>query len=202
MVSLAEELSLIPKSNNTRRTALELAIFFSNTQFQSSARQSWLIVSTKMICNFHCQFKSHLTPCNRQRSKLEQYMHACSTMDICISYSYLYCISVSNWRTIETTVKNSVFIKRFRITNTAYLRVKPHVWHLSRYCLRYRSSRSQIFFKIGALKIFAIFIGKHLCWSLFLIKLKAFRPATLSRRNSSKGIFLWIVRSFQEQLFL
>ena len=123
-------------------------------------------------------------------------------MGICISYTYLYCISVSNWKTIETTVKNSVFIKRFRITNTAYLRVKPHVWHLSRYCLRYRSSRSQIFFKIGALKIFAIFIGEHLCWSLFLIKLKAFRPATLSRRNSNKGIFLWIVRSFQEQLFL
>ena len=32
------------------------------------------------------------------------------------------------------------------------------------------SSRSQIFFKIGALNKFAIFTGKHLCWSLFLIK--------------------------------
>ena len=37
-----------------------------------------------------------------------------------------------------------------------------------------RSSRSQMFFKIGALKNFAIFTGKHLCWSLFLIKLQAF----------------------------
>ena len=36
-----------------------------------------------------------------------------------------------------------------------------------------RSNRSQIFFKIGALKKFAIFTGKHLCWSLFLIKLQA-----------------------------
>ena len=27
------------------------------------------------------------------------------------------------------------------------------------------------FLKIGALKNFAIFIGKHLCWNLFLIKL-------------------------------
>ena len=33
----------------------------------------------------------------------------------------------------------------------------------------FRSSRSQIFFKIGALKNF----GKQLCWSLFLIKLQA-----------------------------
>ena len=30
-----------------------------------------------------------------------------------------------------------------------------------------RSCRSQIFFKIGFLKNFAIFTGKHLCWSLF-----------------------------------
>ena len=34
----------------------------------------------------------------------------------------------------------------------------------------YRSSRLQLFFKIGALKNFAIFTGKHLYWSLFLIK--------------------------------
>ena len=34
-----------------------------------------------------------------------------------------------------------------------------------------RSSRSQMWFKIGVLKIFAIFTGKYLCWSLFLIKL-------------------------------
>ena len=30
-----------------------------------------------------------------------------------------------------------------------------------------RSSRSQIFFKIGVLKNFANFTGKHQCWSLF-----------------------------------
>ena len=37
----------------------------------------------------------------------------------------------------------------------------------------YRSRRSQMFFKIGVLKNFAIFTGKHLCWSLFLIQLQA-----------------------------
>ena len=39
--------------------------------------------------------------------------------------------------------------------------------------LRFRSSRSQMFFKIGVLKNFAIFTGKHLCWSLFLIKFRS-----------------------------
>ena len=33
-----------------------------------------------------------------------------------------------------------------------------------------RSSRLQMFFKIDFLKYFANFTGKHLCWSLFLIK--------------------------------
>ena len=53
-----------------------------------------------------------------------------------------------------------------------------------------RSSRSQMFSKIGALKklIFnnkekAIFTGKGLCWNLFLIKLLDFRPATLFKRD-------------------
>ena len=32
-----------------------------------------------------------------------------------------------------------------------------------------RSSRSQMFFKIGVLKNFANFTGKHLCWSRFLM---------------------------------
>ena len=45
-------------------------------------------------------------------------------------------------------------------------------------------SRSQMFSKIGALKKFAIFTGKRLCWSLFLIKLLDFRSATLFKRDS------------------
>ena len=35
----------------------------------------------------------------------------------------------------------------------------------------YRSSSLQMFFEKGALKNFAGFTEKHLCWSLFLIKL-------------------------------
>ena len=49
-------------------------------------------------------------------------------------------------------------------------------------CTTFRSSRSQMFFKIGVLKNFAIFTEKHLCWSLFLIKLQASRPKRLRQR--------------------
>ena len=38
-----------------------------------------------------------------------------------------------------------------------------------------KSSGSKMIFKISALKNFENFTGKHLCWSLFLIKLQAFR---------------------------
>ena len=54
-----------------------------------------------------------------------------------------------------------------------------------------RSSRSQMFSKKAALKKFAIFTGKRLCWSLFLIKLLDFRPATLFKRDSLTGAFLY-----------
>ena len=47
-----------------------------------------------------------------------------------------------------------------------------------------------MFFKIGALKNFAIFTGKHLCGSFILTKLQAFRPATLLKKDSHTGVFL------------
>ena len=47
-----------------------------------------------------------------------------------------------------------------------------------------------MFFKIGVLKNSAYFTGKYLCWSLFLIKLGAWSPATLSKRYSNAGGFV------------
>ena len=53
-----------------------------------------------------------------------------------------------------------------------------------------RSSRSQMFFKIGLLENFANFRGKDLCWSLFLIKLLVWRSATLLKWDTKTGVFL------------
>ena len=50
-----------------------------------------------------------------------------------------------------------------------------------------RSSRSHMFFKIGVLKNFAIFKEKHLLWSLFLIKMQAFRYATSLKPDCSNA---------------
>ena len=68
-------------------------------------------------------------------------------------------------------------------------------------CIIFRSSRSQMLFKVSVLKIFANFTGKHLRWSLFLIKSRDGRSATLLKRDPSTGVFLWNLRNFQNTFF-
>ena len=49
----------------------------------------------------------------------------------------------------------------------------------------YRSIHSQIFLKIGVFKTFALFTGKYLCWSLSSVKLQAWKPETVLKRDSN-----------------
>ena len=62
-----------------------------------------------------------------------------------------------------------------------------------------RSSRSQMFFKIGVLKNFAILTGKHLCWSLLYIKLHAWR-CFLTQVLSCEYCEIFKNTYFEEQL--
>ena len=54
----------------------------------------------------------------------------------------------------------------------------------------------EVFYKKAVLKHFTIFIGKHLCWSLFLLKLQVWKTAILLKRDSNIGVFLWILQNF------
>ena len=58
-----------------------------------------------------------------------------------------------------------------------------------------------LFYKKVVLKYFAIITEKHLFWGLFLIKLQAFSPATLLKRNSNTAAFLSVFQNFKEHLF-
>ena len=51
------------------------------------------------------------------------------------------------------------------------------------------NSRSQMFFKAGVLKNFAIFAGKRLCWRLFLIYLQDLRLAFSLKKTLQHGRF-------------
>ena len=48
----------------------------------------------------------------------------------------------------------------------------------------------EVFCKKSFLKNFAMFRGKNQCYSLFLIKLQAWRPVTLIKRDSNTVVFL------------
>ena len=66
---------------------------------------------------------------------------------------------------------------------------------------QYRSSRSQMFFKIVLLKSFANFIAKLLCWSLFLIELQAGGPAILLKIDSNARVSYETCKSFKNTFF-
>ena len=65
-----------------------------------------------------------------------------------------------------------------------------------------RSSRSQMFFKIGVLKNLAIFTRKYLSWSLFLIKLQAKRPAFLLKKRHQHRYFSVNIAKLLRTVFL
>ena len=54
-----------------------------------------------------------------------------------------------------------------------------------------KRSHRRSFFKKAVLKNFAMFMGKYLCWCLFLIKPQTFRTSTLLKRGSNTGFFLF-----------
>ena len=73
------------------------------------------------------------------------------------------------------------------------------------WCISFSKSFTLIFSSfwalIGVFKNFAMLTGKHLYWSLFLIKLQAWKHAPLLKRDSNTGVFLWILQNLEEQLF-
>ena len=76
----------------------------------------------------------------------------------------------------------------------------------------FRSSRSLMFFKIGVKKFnrfkiglklqnIAIFIGKHLCWSLFLIRLQAFQDCNFIKMRLQHRCFPVNIAKFLRTTF-
>ena len=76
-------------------------------------------------------------------------------------------------------------------------RLSAKVYTLSLFYFTLLQKQSPVlFYKKVVLKYFTIITEKHLFWGLFLIKLQAFSPATLLKRNSNTAAFLWILQNF------
>ena len=109
------------------------------------------------------------------------------------------CPESLNWRGTKPTFK--VFQKSkemlTRIIWVSVLKSFAQVFPL------YRSIHSQMFFKIGVLKYFSIFTGKHLCWSLFLIKfISNFLKKRLQHRCFPMNIVKFLRIAFSIEHFL
>ena len=57
-----------------------------------------------------------------------------------------------------------------------------------------KQKQSVVFFKKTVLKNFTK-LGRELCWSRFINKTVTYRPAISFKRQSSAGVFLWILRA-------
>ena len=69
-----------------------------------------------------------------------------------------------------------------------------HYFHFE--SMKFRFSHSQMPFTINVFKNFAIFTGKYLRWSLFVITLPACKSADLLKRFSNTCVLLWIFPNF------
>ena len=65
-----------------------------------------------------------------------------------------------------------------------------------------KSSRSQIFFKIGALSNIAKSTGKHLCWSFFLMKVACLKAYNFIKKRFQHRCFPMNIAKFLRALFL
>ena len=75
-----------------------------------------------------------------------------------------------------------------------YLKIKKSV--------NSRNSHHSCSIEKAVLKIFAIFTGKHLCWSLLLIDLQASRPATFLKKGLQHRPFPVNIAKFLRTLIL
>ena len=78
-------------------------------------------------------------------------------------------------------------LKDFRFHETKKIRLMSDIYR--RLLISTRSSHRS-FSKKAVLKNLAMFLEKHLCWSLFLIKLPDWMLATLLKRDSNSVAFL------------
>ena len=65
----------------------------------------------------------------------------------------------------------------------------------------FRSSHRKCSVKKSVLKNFTNFTGKHLCWSLFLISLQVFGPATLLKYTPTLMFSYEICKTFKNTYF-
>ena len=101
---------------------------------------------------------------------------------------------MTTWKDINITIKKTANKKN---NNTESMKLEKKQLYLLKAVFNNfneiltQKQPSEVLCKKDALKIFTNFIWKHLCWSVFLLK--------LLMKDSNTGVFPWNLQSIQEQ---
>ena len=115
------------------------------------------------------------------QSHMQSLLSLCNTTDL---FSGIFQSAILMLVTKPISGRCSFFILPENTRKTGFLQL--YITLLT----HHRSSHQKCSTKKAALKNFAVVKGKHLCWSLFLIKLQAFRPVILLKRDFNTSVFL------------
>ena len=125
----------------------------------------------------------------------------CILCNFIVHFRHMFCSLFYKLTYVRRICKRSLSTKRLKIL-LPEINKECFKWDYNEW--DYNAIQKQwpkVFYKKAVLKNFAIFTGKHLCWSVFFIKWQNFSPATLLKRDSNTGLFLWVLRNFKEHLF-
>ena len=86
----------------------------------------------------------------------------------------------------NNNLKKVLFVENCKCFLDSYWEIQVKVWLVD----TNRSSRPDVFCKKGILKNVVKFTEKHLCHSLFFIKVAGPRPVTLLKKRFGTGVFL------------
>ena len=106
----------------------------------------------------------------------------------CFTLDFLF------WRLINKNVLEWFLLilrKEHTLTKSTTHLVETDVQYWSVTSSNWQKQPPEVFYKKVVLINSATFTGKHLHWSLFLIKLPAFRPVTLLERDFNIVFFLF-----------
>ena len=119
-------------------------------------------------------------------STFEIFKYKCKSKSLLLLYEFVYII--------QSSISQCLFVSGTNGKNMGDL-----IQSTCEYLPESRSSHRRCSINKGVLKHFAKFKGKHLCQSLFFNKVVGLQRYL--KRDSSRGVFLWIFQIFQEHLF-
>ena len=172
-------------NNHFKKYTIRYGLYWESNGFLNHLSAVFLSHRSKSICRHQISGKSNIyslvhTYISCMYIKIWPALFSCSHR---FEIHHPFALLPTNWFILQINWLVSPWLKHWVNLFLWEEKTKPKIisalqlnskkWMINDH---FRSSRSQMFFKISVLKNFANFTRKHLCCSLFLLKLQALRP--------------------------